>query len=162
MEINQQAPLRTHKEQFIQASPEVVWNIQTNINAWSQWQPAISSAKLEQSLAVGSRFQWKTGGITITSTIQELEPQRRIGWTGKGLGTEARHIWVLKPQGNGTLVVTEESMQGWLVVILKLFMPKFLDASLDTWLEQLKRRAEGNPDTIKPPVSAPTLKQAAH
>jgi hypothetical protein len=30
-----------------------------------------------------------------------------------------------------------------MVVVLKLLMPKFLDGSLDTWLQSLKRRAEG-------------------
>jgi uncharacterized protein YndB with AHSA1/START domain len=156
MEINRQAPLSTHKEVLIQAPPEVVWNIQTNINAWSQWQPTISAAKLEKEPAVGSTFTWKTGGITITSTIREVEPQRRIAWTGKGLGTEARHIWILKPEATGTRVITEESMEGWLVQIMKLFMPKFLDDSLDTWLLNLKRKAEGNSVTAQQPASQPT------
>jgi hypothetical protein len=33
MEINPQAPLVTGKEIFIQALPEAVWKIQTDINA---------------------------------------------------------------------------------------------------------------------------------
>jgi uncharacterized protein YndB with AHSA1/START domain len=144
MKINPQAPLIAHREIFIQAPPEVVWKTHTDINAWGQWQPGVTLAKLEGPLAVGSTFQFKAGGLTITSTIQEVEPNQRIGWTGKAIGTQARHIWMLTPQPNGTLLKTEESMEGWLVSLLKLLMPKFLDKSLDNWLQSLKNNVEGN------------------
>ena len=89
MEINHQAPLVSHKEISIQASPEVVWKIHTTIHDWPQWQSSIDMAKLEDPLAVGSTFQWKSGGLTITSTIQLVEPNQQIGWTGKAIGTRA-------------------------------------------------------------------------
>jgi uncharacterized protein YndB with AHSA1/START domain len=142
MEINRQAPLATHKQMFIPAPPEVVWQIQTDIDEWPQWQAGIDEARLEGPLAAGSTFQWKSGGLTVTSTIQEVEPQRRIGWTGKALGTRARHIWTFEGQDGGTLLATEESMEGWLVSVLKLFMPGFLEDSLDTWLQSLTLEAE--------------------
>ena len=143
MEINHQAPLVAHREIFIQASPEVVWKIHTAINDWSQWQPSIDMAKLGGTIAEGSIFQWKSGGLTITSTIQFVEPDQQIGWTGKALGTRASHIWMLNPHDDGTMLTTEESMEGWLVSILKLVTPKFLERSLDTWLQSLKIKAEG-------------------
>jgi uncharacterized protein YndB with AHSA1/START domain len=143
MNMNKQATLIAHKEILIQAPPEAVWQIHTDINRWGQWHPGITMTNLAGPLAAGSVFQWKTGGLTLTSTIQVVEPNQRIGWTGKGVGTQASHLWTLKPHQDGTLLTTEESMQGWLVVCLKLIMPKFLDGSLDTWLQSLKRRAEG-------------------
>jgi uncharacterized protein YndB with AHSA1/START domain len=143
MEINHQAPLVAHKEILIQASPEVVWKIHTTVNDWSQWQPSIDMAKLEGPLAEGSIFQWKSGGLTITSTIQVVEPNRQIGWTGKALGTRASHVWKFNTHNNGTMLTTEESMEGWLVSILKIIMPKFLEGSLDTWVQSLKSKAEG-------------------
>ena len=144
MEINQQAPLVSRKELFIQAHPDVVWKIHTAINAWSQWQPGIASARLDAPLRVGSTFQWKAGGLTITATVQVVEPGQRMGWTGRALGTQAKHIWTLKPHQDGTLVTTEESMDGWLVKVLKVMMPRFLDESLDGWLQSRKRHAEGS------------------
>ena len=144
MEINRQAPLVGHKEVFVQASPEVVWKIHTAINDWPQWQPSLDMADLEGPLAVGSIFQWKSGGLTITSTIQVVKPNQQIGWTGKALGTRASHIWNLEPHNGGTMLTTEESMEGWLVSILKLIMPKFLESSLDTWMQSLKNKVEGS------------------
>jgi uncharacterized protein YndB with AHSA1/START domain len=142
MEINPQAPLVARKEVYIQASPEKVWEIQTNIDAWKVWQPGISSSLLLDTLTVGAFFQWTSGGFAITSTLQEVQPKTRIAWTGRAFGTQARHIWMFQPQGDGTLVTTEESMEGWLIRLLKPLMPKSLEKSLDLWLSSLKFIAE--------------------
>lgn len=148
MEINRHAPLVAQKQIFIEAPPQIVWNIQTDINNWSRWQPGMTESKLESPLAVGSAFRWKSGGLNVTSTIQVIEPSQEIGWTGRSLGAHAKHIWKLTPQNNGTLVTTEESMEGWSIQFLKLISPKFLDNALDTWLQSLKTKAEKG--TTKP------------
>ena len=142
MDINHQAPIVARKEIFIQASPEVVWKLLADINAWSQWQPDVPMARLEGPLAGGSVFYWKGGGLDITSTLQVVEPGQKIGWTGKSLGTQARHIWLFSSQKNGTLVSTEESMEGWLPTLLKVIMPNFLEVAINKMLKSLKRRAE--------------------
>ena len=46
MKINEQATLFAHKEIFIQAAPEAVWKIHTDINQWGQWQPAIANGQV--------------------------------------------------------------------------------------------------------------------
>jgi uncharacterized protein YndB with AHSA1/START domain len=143
MEINPQAPLVARKEIFIQATPETVWRIQTDINAWKEWQPDISKSQIEDVFSTGAIFRWTSGGFAVTSTLQEVVPQERIAWTGKALGSQARHIWTFKLQTGGTLVTTEESMEGWLISILKPLMPNFLDKSLYVWVKALKHRAEG-------------------
>lgn len=142
MEINPKAPIVTRRETFINASPEAIWKIQTGINTWQEWQHEISKSQLDGTLATGSVFKWTSGGLAITSTLQEVAPPHRIAWSGKALGSLVRHIWVFKPQNGGTLVITEESMEGWLISILKLLMPDFLDKSLDVWLKNLKSQAE--------------------
>ena len=143
MEINTQAPLVARKEIFIQASPDEVWDIQTNINSWKDWQPDIRRAQLNGALTAGSVFRWTSGGLSVTSTLQEVEPKRRVAWTGQAFGSNAKHIWEFRPQGNGTQVTTEESMEGWLILLLKPLMPRFLEQSLDVWLSSLKTKAEG-------------------
>ena len=142
MEINPQDPLVARKEVFIQTQPQVVWKIYTDINSWSPWKPDITSSRLDGSLTAGAEFQWKPGGMTINSTIEVVEPNERIGWTGTAMGSQARHIWTLRPHQDGTLLTTEESMEGWLTRALKVVMPKFLDALLNTWLQSLKEQAE--------------------
>ena len=143
MNIAQNAPLVARKEIFVAAPPEKVWAAETDIERWPQWQPDVSSAKLEGNLAVGSVFRWKGGGLNITSTLVEVQPPRRIGWTGKALGLDAVHIWTFEPQDGGTRVVSEESWSGWLARILKIFSPSILEKSMEKSLQVLKAHVEG-------------------
>ena len=69
-----------------------------------------------------SEFEWKSGGAS--------------------LGTRAMHTWTFTAGQGGTLVTTDESMTGWLVSLLKVIMPTFLDKSLDVWLRDLKTQCE--------------------
>ena len=138
------ASLSVTKQVLIRASPEVVWRVQTDINSWSQWNRSISVARTIGPLAVGSSFEWKSGGFKIASVIQTLEPVRHMSWTGISIGTDAEHTWTFLPQDGGTLVTSQESMRGWLVSLLKLLIPRFLDKSLDKWLQALKVKSEAD------------------
>ncbi len=143
MEINENAVLKTSKEIEILAPVEKVWNIQSNIDAWHEWQPDISEAKLASRLESGATFVWKSGGFKLTSTIGKVSKNDFLGWNGRGFGASAIHIWEFKQMENGnTLVRTKESMDGWLVRLLKGMMDKKLNESLDTWLNSLKQVAE--------------------
>ncbi|PZO44226.1 MAG: polyketide cyclase/dehydrase and lipid transport [Pseudanabaena frigida] len=142
MEINSQAPAIARHEITINASSEKVWEVLTNINDWTAWHPNISESKLEGLLQSGTTFRWKSGGMAILSTLQEVEPQRRLSWTGKAIGTKAIHVWILEPCENGMLVRTEESFEGWLVSLLRGMMQGMLDTSLQAWLVLLKQKAE--------------------
>ena len=136
--VDTKAPLWAHKEIFIEAPLEKVWNLQTNIEDWPQWQPDITSAKLEGGLATGSIFRWKAKGLNIVSTLHTVEPQHQIGWTGDSLGMFAIHNWTFEAQNDGIRVITEESLSGWLVRLLKFVNPKFLEKSLEASLQILK------------------------
>jgi uncharacterized protein YndB with AHSA1/START domain len=142
MNIDKNAPLKARKEVVIDAPFDKVWAVLTGIDRWPEWQPDVSSAKLEGDLAVGSIFRWKAKGTKIASVLQILEPKRRIGWTGRSIGMKAVHTWVLDPRGNGTRVVTEESLSGWLPHVLKIFDSAFLEKSLMRSLQVLKTRVE--------------------
>lgn len=142
MEINAKAPVIARHQITINASSETIWQILSDINHWHDWNPNISESKLEGSFVPYSIFRWKSGGTAILSTLQEVEPQRRISWTGKVIGTQAIHIWILEPHENGVRVRTEESFEGWLVRLSRGTMQKMLDTSLQTWLALLKKKAE--------------------
>lgn len=142
MHIDHNAPLKAEKEILISAPLEKVWSVITDIDQWSEWQPDVTSSKLDGSLATGTKFYWKAKGLNITSTIQTLEPMQSIGWTGKSLGMQAIHIWVFEKHKDGTYVKTEESLSGWFPRILKVFDPNFLKKSLRSSLQVLKSHVE--------------------
>ena len=142
MNIDQKASLKAKKEIVIDAPAGKVWSLLTGIDDWSMWQPDVTSARLEGTLSVGTEFKWKAKGLNITSTIQELEPDKKIGWTGKSIGMKAVHKWTFEPQDHFTNVITEESLSGWFPGLLKIFDPAFLEKSLTGSLQVLKTEAE--------------------
>jgi hypothetical protein len=121
---------------------EYVWQIQTDIENWSKWQPDITSTKLDGDLKAGTTFRWKAKGLNIVSTLHTVKLHRQIGWTGISPGMFAVHNWTFEARGEATLVTTEESLSGWLTRLMKLFDPDFLEKSLETSLQILKTRSE--------------------
>jgi uncharacterized protein YndB with AHSA1/START domain len=142
MNINIKAPMSARKEILIEAPIEKVWSIQTDIERWPEWQPDITSAKLQGNLTAGTVFRWKAKGLGITSMLHTVEPNHKIGWTGTSIGMGAIHNWAFEPQANGTLVITEESLSGWFTRLMKFIDPRFLEKSLEASLRILKARVE--------------------
>ncbi len=142
VQINREAPVKARQEIFVAAAPERVWAVQADVDSWPEWSSVVSRAKIEGPLSVGSVFRWRSGGVNLVSTVGEVEPGRRLGWTGRGAGARAVHTWKLTPRDGGTLVETEESFEGWPVRLLRGMMQRNLEGSLRSWLRDLKRRAE--------------------
>lgn len=142
MNIDTNAPVFARKEIIIHAPAEKVWELQTDIENWNRWQPDITSAKLEGALKADTIFRWKAKGLNIVSTLHTVKPLKQIGWTGLSLGMFAIHNWMFEARGKTTLVVTEESLSGWLTRLMILLDPRFLEKSLETSLNNLKFMAE--------------------
>lgn len=142
MEIDRSAPAVAHSELEIDAPPDVVWGVLTDIAAWPSWNAEVKRAALEGPLAAGTSFRWKAGPGTIVSTVQRVEPPRVIAWTGRTLGIEAVHVHRLEPHGSSTLAMSEESWDGLPVRLLRRRMTRTLQAALDAGLRSLKAEAE--------------------
>jgi uncharacterized protein YndB with AHSA1/START domain len=142
MEINKSAPAVATHEILIRASAQRIWELLSEIDRWPSWNPAVKGAKLNGVFEVGTTFNWKSGGIAIVSTLQEIQPTTKLVWTGKAIGTRAIHVWSLKSTLTGVLVCTSESFDGWLVSLMRKAMQKTLDESLVAWLDEIKRCAE--------------------
>ena len=138
--IDTKAPLFARKEIFIEAPLKKVWGTQTDIERWPEWQSDIASAALQGDLTAGTTFKWKASGLGIVSTLHTVNPKNEIGWTGVSFGMFAVHNWTFKEQDNGTLVITEESLSGWLASLFKIFDKNFLEKSLEASLQKLKTR----------------------
>jgi hypothetical protein len=59
------------------------------------------------------------------------------------MGTRVIHVWDFQKTPAGVLVRTSESLEGWLVSLMRKTMQRTLDESLVAWLNALKLRAEG-------------------
>ena len=137
-----EAPVRSSQEIEIAGPPEIVWDVLTDFEQWPQWNPDVKSMSFAGPVAPGSEFKWKAGPGTIVSTLEAVEPLRRISWRGRTMSIKAMHEWHLEPRAGGTLVQTEETFSGLLARLFRGSLQKTLDKSLREGLEHLKREAE--------------------
>jgi uncharacterized protein YndB with AHSA1/START domain len=142
MQINSDAPAVVRLDTTIDAPLETVWQLHTDIDGWTGWHPDVNRAALRGPLAVGAVFEWETAGLAITSTVGELEPERRIGWGGPAHGIDGVHVWTFETDGKRTVVRTEESWDGEPVRADAANLGAALEASLVSWLAALKATAE--------------------
>lgn len=142
MEINQNAPVKQAKQISINASPEKVWSVLTNINAWTKWNNKITKAQLNEIAKSGAKFEWTVNSASIKSVLHTVKPNEAFGWSGTTFGGSAIHNWYLEDQNGKTLVKVEESMEGWLVWLFKGKMNKDLEKDMQFWLEKLKAESE--------------------
>ena len=142
MQINQNAPVKANAEILINATPEQVWAVLTNINQWTKWNSKVSKSVANQPVAKGSSFSWTINGAKIHSQLHTVETFKSFGWSGKTFGATAIHNFYLSASNGGTLVKVEESMEGWLVRLFKNKMNKDLAKDMVYWLEQMKAECE--------------------
>ena len=138
----------------ITAAPETVWNILTDLEAYSDWNPFIVSA--EGNVAVGERLTNRMqapGGkaMTFKPTVTVADSNQKFEWLGR-LGLpgifDGRHSFELEATETGTRVLHSEHFNG----VLVRFMRKMVDNGTRQGFEEmnaaLKTRAEaqlGNP-----------------
>jgi hypothetical protein len=142
MRIDAKAPVRGSAEIEVDARPEIVWGVLTAIGEWPQWNPDIKEISMEGELSEGTRFRWKSGSASITSTLRVVQPPREVAWTGKALGLDAIHVYRLQPLNGGTMVTTEESWDGWVARLFRKRMQATLERAMEAGLESLKTEAE--------------------
>lgn len=140
--INRKAPVKTYQEITINAPAQKIYRIMSDIDHWEDWQSDIKDPKLNGPFRKGSSFDWKSGGLTIHSTLHTVLPGHKIGWSGKAFGAFAIHNWSFIENEGKTTVKVEESMEGWLVSILSKTFQNGLENSLQIWLKNLKGKAE--------------------
>ena len=118
MEVNAEAPALARAEIDIDAPREVVWEVLTDFAAWPRWNPDVTSVKVDGPLEPGTTFHWKAGPGTITSTLRDVDPPKRIAWTGKTFGIKAVHVWSFETRGDATVARSAESWEGPIVRLL--------------------------------------------
>lgn len=142
MKINQEATVFQSMSIIINEKPEKIWKILSDVNHWTNWNLKIKKVNIEEELKVGSEFTWTSGGSKITSKVHTFDSYKTFGWTGKTFGARAIHNWHFEQVEGGTKIIVEESMEGWLISLIKKKMNKILVEDMTHWLEQLKVESE--------------------
>lgn len=140
--VDESAPVVARHTITIDAPIRRVWELQTDINRWTDWQHDITAANSPSPLAVGESFTWTSFGFTVTSTIYGLDTGTRILWGGEADGIMGIHEWTFHSAPSGTIVTTQESFSGQPVDQASEELRTQLDYSLTSWLNHLKTTAE--------------------
>jgi len=144
--------VHVHNELAMTVEPEKIWAWLIRADLWPTWYP--NSANIHfidnngPDLALGTKFRWKTFGITIESKVLEFVPFERLAWDAHGTGLNAYHAWLIEKTEQGSLVITEENQGGTLAQLNKALRPNQMSRMHQIWLEKLLEKASGS----NPPI----------
>jgi hypothetical protein len=133
----------------IDASPERVWRILTDFDAYPQWNPFLTRAS--GAVRPGERLTVRmqpAGGraTTFRPTVLEATPARRLRWLGRLLVPgifDGEHSFTLEPLGERrTRLTQQERFRGLLVPVLSRFLERRTLPAFEQMNRALKGRAE--------------------
>jgi hypothetical protein len=134
----------------IAATPETVWNILTDLDAYSDWNPFVVSAA--GRVAVGERLTNRIqspGGraMTFKPTVTTADPEQKFEWLGRlvlpGV-MDGRHTFQLHATEVGTRLTHGESFNGILVRLMRKSLDNETLEGFNAMNEALKTRAEAH------------------
>ncbi|TAE90972.1 MAG: SRPBCC domain-containing protein [Verrucomicrobia bacterium] len=135
-----------HNQIEIEAPPKVVWDLIIHAEDWSNWYIGASDIMVKTSdegkLSGDAIFTWKTMGQRFESHVKEFAPYGRLAWESRKTMIQGYHAWLILPTENGCRVITDESFNGFLGTMQKWFIPSKLHGLHETFLIELKKKAE--------------------
>jgi carbon monoxide dehydrogenase subunit G len=147
MDIDRAAPAIAEGQIDIEAVPDVVWSVLSDLSAWPSWNPDVKSMAVDGPVEAGTTFRWKAGSASLTSTLRNVDPPREIGWTGTTMGIKAVHVFTFEPSDGGTRASSAESFRGLIPSVFRGYSRKILQRGIDSILTRLKAEAERRMDT---------------
>ncbi len=96
----------------IDATPQQVWAVLTDLGAYPRWNPFIisSTGQLTVGATLTNRMLDATGTTTFTPVIQVIEAGRELQWLGRvapGLIFDGRHTFTITVLGPHTVLFTQ-------------------------------------------------------
>lgn len=128
----------------INATPETIWNILSNFEAYEKWNPFITSIK--GILIEGTNLQIIAGGMSFKPTILRVKQYKEIRWLGKLVFSglfDGEHSFQIIDNKNGTSTFKhKEYFSGILVTLFKRKLEKDTKAGFIEMNQKLKHLAE--------------------
>ena len=142
MDADRRAPAFAEGSIEIVSTPEALWDLMADLEAWPRWNPDVTEIEVEGPLHEGTVFRWKGGGTRIVSTLRVVDRPHELAWTGRTFGIRAIHSWRFKPGPLGAIASMEESFAGGPTRLMRSRLQTQLDAATEQGLRALKDEAE--------------------
>lgn len=137
-----------HTEIEIDATPEVVWQVLTDLDRYPEWNPFITSSvgKPEVGEKLVNRMEPPGGmAITLKPQVTAIEDGKTFEWLGKvgfsGL-FDGRHRFDIEALATGTKLTQSEELDGMLVRVLRKSVDTGTKSGFEAMNVALKARAE--------------------
>ena len=137
-----------HTEIDIDATPEVVWEVLTDLDGWSDWNPFITSSvgTPEVGNKLVNRMEPPGGkAITFKPQVTVVEDGTTFEWLGK-LGFsgvfDGRHRFDVEATPTGTKLTQSETVDGVLVRVMRTSLDTKTKPGFEAMNVALKARAE--------------------
>jgi hypothetical protein len=133
----------------IDATPERVWQVLTDLGAYAEWNPFIvsSAGTPAEGERLTNRMQ-PVGGraVTLRPVVIEASPERRLRWRGRMLAPgvmDAEHTFTIEPLGERRVRLTQhERFSGALVPLVAGTLDRGTLPAFELMNAALKARAE--------------------
>ena len=130
----------------IEARPERVWEVMTDVESWPQWTASVERAERldDGPLQVGSRARLKQPKFPpVVWVVTELDPGMSFSWTAKNVGvTSTAEHRIVPGTSGGVTVKLSLRQEGPLAALLALLTSKLTRRYVETEAQGLKRRCE--------------------
>ena len=131
----------------IEAPPEAVWSLLTDVERWPQWTASMTSVRRLDSgeIHVGSEARVKQPGLLdATWRVTELAPGCNFTWESRSLGVRVVGGHLIKGVDGGRSAVTVTVHQtGPIMALARPFVEGLTCRYLAIESAGLKRRCEG-------------------
>jgi len=81
-------------DRYVDAPPEVVWDILVDLEAWPKWGPSVAGATADGGVfSAGARGNVRTAvGVSLPFTVTDFEPGRRWAWAVAGVAATTHEV----------------------------------------------------------------------
>ncbi|MBT8163959.1 MAG: SRPBCC domain-containing protein [Acidimicrobiia bacterium] len=132
----------------IDASPERVWEVLMDFEAYPGWNPFITSIEGDQR--VGGRLKARLSppggkGMTFKPTVQVFEEGTELTWLGRLVMPgifDGRHTLRVEPREGGSRFIQRERFTGILAGLMMRFIGEDTEKGFHLMNGALKERAE--------------------
>ncbi len=137
-----------HTEIDIDAPPDVVWQVLTDLDGYADWNPFITSStgRPEVGEKLVNRLEPPGGrAMTFTPQVTVVEAGRTFEWVGRlafsGL-FDGRHRFEVEASPTGTKLTQTESFDGVLVRLMRNSLDTRIKSGFEAMNVALKASAE--------------------
>jgi hypothetical protein len=137
-----------HTEIDIDATPEVVWQVLTDLDGYADWNPFITSSvgRPEVGETLINRMEPPGGkAMTFKPQVTVVEDGKTFEWLGK-LGFsgvfDGRHRFDVEASPTGTKLTQSETLDGMLVRVMRKSLDTKTKSGFEAMNVALKDRAE--------------------